>query len=357
VVLDIITASNDISCAGITKKGLPCQYDLGGDPKRQARRLLDSMSQRSPREALNDLPQLARLCLCQKWHQAQAADVVANWTDLIETYVSSLESEVKPVGHRGKISGISSKGGLRASGSSGPKLSVDEIIAELDALSIRQKELRSMLQDADLSEDGWARTGNRDACWSPNIKQDVRDSIPVDGRFSPQTKLDSHLRSLKSRNVDPQSQILQAKDKNILIDQESISQSPSLLSEDEDDAQDEDILIDQESFLEGLPLQPEDEDEDDAEPIWASPYDDGWAYSEEEDDTALNSALSMEHINRSEDDDGGADSESGEIFDCANLDDERLLYPAKYFLTLKTLEAEVLSRSVFQPFKLLVSLL
>jgi hypothetical protein len=153
VVLDIITASNDISCAGITKKGLPCQYDLGGDPKRQARRLLDSMSQRSPREARDDLPQLARLCLCQKWHQAQAADVVANWTDLIETYVSSLESEVKPVGHRGKISGISSKGGVRARGPT-----VDEIIAELEILSIRQKELRSMLQDADLSDDGSART-------------------------------------------------------------------------------------------------------------------------------------------------------------------------------------------------------
>ena len=353
MVLDIITASNDLFCAGITLKGLPCRNNLGRDPKLQARYLLDSMSQRSPREALNDLPQLARLCLCQNWHQQQAARVVAEWSALIEPYASSLERE--DTRQRGKTSGISSKGGVRATGSSGPKLSVDEIIAELDALSIRQKELRSMLQDADLSEDGWSPTGNRDACWSPNIKQDVRDSIPVDGRFSPQTKLDSHLRSPISRNVDPQSQILQAKDKDILIDQESISQSLSLLSEGEDDAQDEDILIDQESFLEGLPLQPEDED--DAEPIWASPYDDGWAYSEEEDDTALNLALSMEHINRSEDDDGGADSESGEIFDCANLDDERLLYPAKYFLTLKTLEAEVLSRSVFQPFKLLVSLL
>ena len=88
-VLDIITASNDISCAGITQKGLPCRWDLGGDPKLQALHLLDSMSQKSPREALDDLPQLARLCLCQKNHQQQAARVVARWTALIEQYDSS----------------------------------------------------------------------------------------------------------------------------------------------------------------------------------------------------------------------------------------------------------------------------
>jgi hypothetical protein len=159
--LDIITANSDISCAGITKKGLPCGYDLGGDPKRQARRLLDSMSQRSPREALDVLPQLARLCLCQKWHQQQEERVVAEWTALIER--SSLEREDtrqthRPVGHRGNTSSISSNGGVRTTGLRGPKLSVDEIIAELDALSIREEELRSMLEDADVSEDGSTRT-------------------------------------------------------------------------------------------------------------------------------------------------------------------------------------------------------
>jgi hypothetical protein len=147
-VLDIITAGNDISCAGITQKGLPCRWDLGGDPKQQARNLLISMSQRSPREALGDLPQLARLCLCQKNHQQQAARVVAKWKALIEPYASSLEREGAPKPHRRGVHGPDSRGSI----------SVDEIIAELDALSIRQEELRSMLQDAHLSKDGSART-------------------------------------------------------------------------------------------------------------------------------------------------------------------------------------------------------
>jgi hypothetical protein len=162
-VLDIVTASNDISCAGITQKGLPCGWDLGGEPKRQARYLLISMSQRLPREALDDLPQLAQLCLCQKNHQKQAARAVADWAALIESYASNLEREDtgrthQPVGHGGNTSGTSSNGGVRTTGSSRPKLSVNEIIAEMDALSIRQEELRSMLEDAQLSEDGSART-------------------------------------------------------------------------------------------------------------------------------------------------------------------------------------------------------
>tara|TARA_R110002060_G_scaffold40044_5_gene51289 strand:- start:1575 stop:2282 length:708 start_codon:yes stop_codon:yes gene_type:complete len=162
-VLEIITASNDISCAGINLKGLPCGWDLGAEPKQQARHLLISMSQRSPREALNDLPQLARLCLCQKNHQKQAARVVAKWTPLIELYASNLEGEHarrihQPVGRGGNTSGTSAGGGVRGTRPSGQKLCVDEIIAEMDALSIRQKELRSMLQDAQLSEGGSART-------------------------------------------------------------------------------------------------------------------------------------------------------------------------------------------------------
>jgi hypothetical protein len=162
-VLDIITASNDISCAGITLRGLPCRWRLDEEPKRQARYLLISMSQRSPREALDDLPQLAKLCLCPTIHQGQAFRAVAYWTDLIKSYASDLEREdtgrtYRPVGHRGNTTGISSNGGVRATGSSGPKLSVDEIIAKMNALSIQQEELRSMLQDAQLSEDGSVRT-------------------------------------------------------------------------------------------------------------------------------------------------------------------------------------------------------
>ncbi|KAH8587528.1 hypothetical protein B0O99DRAFT_694408 [Bisporella sp. PMI_857] len=143
-VLKIITTSNDISCAGITLKGLPCGYDLGGEPKLQARHLLNLMSQKSPRDTLDSLPQLARLCLCQKNHQKQAMSVVTKWAALIESHVSNLErddtrrtdrSVDKPVPNR-------------------RDLTIHEIIAELDALSIRQAELTSMLQDANASDPG-----------------------------------------------------------------------------------------------------------------------------------------------------------------------------------------------------------
>ena len=175
-VLGIITADDDISCAGITLKGLRCRWELGGDPKLQARDLLLSMSQRPPREALDNLPQLARLCLCQKNHQQQAARVVEKWTALIEPYASSHEREGarhthRPVDHGSNTSSMSSKDRVHTPGSSGPKLNVDEIIAEMNALSIRHAELRSMLQDAHLSESESSRESSR-------AGQDQRRSSP-----------------------------------------------------------------------------------------------------------------------------------------------------------------------------------
>lgn len=140
-VLDVFTDNNDIACAGITQKGLPCGYHLNGEDKQQARRLLASMSQLSLREALDDLPQLARLCLCQKNHQKQATNVVAQWTDSIETYADSLQS---------------ARGNAQAARRAQP--TVDEIIAELAALSVRKNELTAMLRDANLDDDASART-------------------------------------------------------------------------------------------------------------------------------------------------------------------------------------------------------
>jgi len=164
-VLNIITAGNDISCAGTTLKGLPCGWDLGGDLKREVRNLLMSMSQRSPREALDDLPQLARLCLCQKNHQPQAAKVVARWSVLIEEYASSLKGKDTARTHR------RSNSGDRETRSGRPILSIEEIIAELNDLSIRQKELQSMvksiIQDAHLG-DGHEESMNRLARTSPS---------------------------------------------------------------------------------------------------------------------------------------------------------------------------------------------
>jgi hypothetical protein len=125
-ILEIINDHNDISCAGVTQKGLPCGYHLGGEPKSQARQLLGRMSQKPPRRALSDLPELAEYCLCKKSHQGQARTVVADWTAIIEPFLTSHEKEKEK-----------------------PKQpDIDEIIAELEALSIRQQKLRRMLRDA-----------------------------------------------------------------------------------------------------------------------------------------------------------------------------------------------------------------
>jgi hypothetical protein len=78
--------------------------------------------------------------------------VVAEWTALIESYTRSLESvdtepTQPPVINGGNTSSTPDNGRGRVR-PRGP-LSVDEIIARLDALSIEQEELRSMLQYAD----------------------------------------------------------------------------------------------------------------------------------------------------------------------------------------------------------------
>ena len=88
---------------------------------------------------------------------------MARWTALIEPYASSLERDdtqqtYQPVGLGGHISVMPSNGRGRPIETTGLELSVDEIIAELDALSIRRKKLRSMLPYAYLFEDGSART-------------------------------------------------------------------------------------------------------------------------------------------------------------------------------------------------------
>jgi hypothetical protein len=85
-VLKIFSTNNDISCAGINQKGLPCGWRLESDAKFDARSLLREMSEVLPLEALENLPALARLCLCEKNHQNQAVRVIRDWTGKIEAY-------------------------------------------------------------------------------------------------------------------------------------------------------------------------------------------------------------------------------------------------------------------------------
>lgn len=167
-VLRVLTASDDVSCAGTTLKGLPCGWRLDPDQKEQAREVLQWMSESPPREAIDDLPKLARLCLCQKNHQAQASKVVAKWTTILETYASSLERESAPARPIKAPVGQSSNGTSRAARLSGPILSFDEITAELAALSLRQEELKSMLRDSHPVE---GRVKSKGASGRPSFPQ------------------------------------------------------------------------------------------------------------------------------------------------------------------------------------------
>ncbi len=152
-ILNIITETNDISCAGITQKGLACRWNLDGEFKEQARTLLFQMSQKSPRQTLTDLPRLAQLCLCQKNHQYQAARVVAKWTSLVETYDSSRQGrkDTRHAQGSGSFSGNSSSSSsnsvVRPSKTGAASFNMEMIISELEAISIRQEELKSALQD------------------------------------------------------------------------------------------------------------------------------------------------------------------------------------------------------------------
>ncbi|CZR59538.1 uncharacterized protein PAC_09432 [Phialocephala subalpina] len=150
-VLNIITPRNDISCAGFTQQGLPCRWRLDGEIKAQIRSLLLQMSEKSPRRALGDLPELARLCLCETNHRNQATRVLDTWTPLVERYASWLESrdthqpQELDCSPDDKIDGSSNRN-VRHSGSRSASPSVDDIMAELEALSIRQKQLQRALQ-------------------------------------------------------------------------------------------------------------------------------------------------------------------------------------------------------------------
>lgn len=147
-VLNIITPSNDIGCAGITQKGLACRWRLDGAIKASIRSLLFQMSEKPPRQTIRDLPELARLCLCEANHQDQVATVLETWTPRVEKYAGWLESrhiykEETGVYPDPTIATPSNRTGK----TSVPKvpISVDDILKEMEALSFRQKELQQAL--------------------------------------------------------------------------------------------------------------------------------------------------------------------------------------------------------------------
>jgi hypothetical protein len=197
-VLNIITPNDDISCAGITQQGRPCRWRLDGEIKAQIRSLLFQMSEKTPRRALGDLPELVRLCLCETNHRYQATRVLNTWTPLVERYATWLESrdthqpQIRDSSPDERIDGPSNRN-VRLSEPRSTNPSVDDIMAELESLSIRQKQLQKVLQHL------LPQTGNQrpNSCSVQSTQSSVVITPPDDSPPSSQESLGSGSRNFK----------------------------------------------------------------------------------------------------------------------------------------------------------------
>jgi chromosome segregation ATPase len=75
--------SNRITCVGMNKEGRRCGWEFRGGYYNDICTLLSAMERRPPMEAIGSLKKLARLSLCQDWHQNQAYGMVAQWESAI----------------------------------------------------------------------------------------------------------------------------------------------------------------------------------------------------------------------------------------------------------------------------------
>jgi hypothetical protein len=141
-VLNIFTPTNDIACAGVTQLGNPCGWRLEGSDKADARELLEDMSDKSPIEALDDLPELARLVLCRKNHQNQADRVISRWKKAVKNHISATDRAARP-----SPSVHGTPGRRVASGGSNSPEAYDDIIADISRLSISPAQLRTIVEE------------------------------------------------------------------------------------------------------------------------------------------------------------------------------------------------------------------
>jgi hypothetical protein len=148
-VLKIFTPTNDIACAGVTQAGNPCGWRLEGGDKADARELLEEMSEKSPVEALDDLPELARLVLCRKNHQNQASRVISKWKKAINAYMSTSDqvSGSSGLNVRPTPSKQQTLGRKDIAGSSSSPETYDDIIADISRLCISPTQLRAIVED------------------------------------------------------------------------------------------------------------------------------------------------------------------------------------------------------------------
>jgi len=84
--------SDGMTCVGTANYGNRCRWDISDGKFSQICSILDDLETRAPVNALSSLESLARLSLCEEYHQGQAYDKVAEWRVAIEEATQFYES-------------------------------------------------------------------------------------------------------------------------------------------------------------------------------------------------------------------------------------------------------------------------
>jgi hypothetical protein len=189
-ILNIITPGNDIGCAGTTKKGLPCGWHLDGEIKAQIRKFLVHMSEKSPRRAIDDLPQLARLCLCETNHRSQQASVVNKWTPIVERYALWMESRdaQELESNPDDIPSSPPKKNGQPSRPRPASPDLDDLADELEALDIRRRQvlekMRRRLAETDIQTSNSSLAQSSPSPSTPSLATSTSNSQQSLGRGS-----------------------------------------------------------------------------------------------------------------------------------------------------------------------------
>ena len=73
-----------MTCVGTTIYKKRCRWDIPYGRFLHVRRMLDDFETKAPEKATGSLKRLARLCLCEEYHQNQSFEVINKWEDAIE---------------------------------------------------------------------------------------------------------------------------------------------------------------------------------------------------------------------------------------------------------------------------------
>jgi hypothetical protein len=73
-----------MNCYGTNRHGRRCNWDISRHKYEELRRILDYIETQPPRDAEEYLRDIARVCLCQDFHQGQAGGLVTTWESMLK---------------------------------------------------------------------------------------------------------------------------------------------------------------------------------------------------------------------------------------------------------------------------------